>query len=232
MSIKRIEYLIQQNNNKQALQEIEQLHEKDRIDGQIYKSFIMLNERKVNKALAIVDKILVEDKDKINLIQEFGARVSKTEALLRLGKSVNVLEEIKQCDQLLQRIDDTEKEHLIQSEAKYFALKGRLYTENGDLEKAMNNYLNSLALFEKSENKIEIYFQLNNIAWIYRVQGKLDQAFDYFQRQLKLCIEIGEPKYIGWSTWSLGKISFYKGDLHVAREFVEKSLSIFNELKH
>lgn len=232
MSIKRIEYLIQQNNNKQALQEIEQLHEKDRIDGQIYKSFIMLNERKVNKALAIIDKILVEDKDKINLIQEFGARVSKTESLLRLGKSVNVLEEIKQCDQLLQRIDDTEKEHLIQSEAKYFALKGRLYTENGDLEKAMNNYLNSLALFEKSENKIEIYFQLNNIAWIYRVQGKLDQAFDYFHRQLKLCIEIGEPKYIGWSTWSLGEISFYKGDLHVAREFVEKSLSIFNELKH
>ncbi|MHA2252611.1 MAG: hypothetical protein ACXAD7_19760 [Candidatus Kariarchaeaceae archaeon] len=232
MSIKRIDYLVQQNNNEQALQEIMQLHEEDKIVGQIYKSFIMLNERKVNEAITIVNKILEENRSLINLIQEFGARVSKTESLLRLSKPVKAFKELIPCDKLLQRMDDTEKEQLNLLEAKYYTLKGRFHTEKGDLEKGLNNYLNGLVIFEKSDNKFEIYYQLNNIGWIYRVQGKLDRAFEYFHRQLKTSNDIGDPKYVGWSTWNLGKIVFYKGDLRGARKFAEESFTIFKELKY
>ncbi len=230
--IKQIEALFHQNNNEQALLEIELLPQEDRIDGEIYKSFILISQRKLNEALAWVNQILVQSINEINAIQEFGARISKTEALLRLGKSGEAFEEIKICGKLLQRTDDTEKGQMNHSKAKYFSLRGTFDTVDGDLENALKHYINSLTLFEETGNKFEIYYQLNNIGWIYRVQGKLDQAFDSFHRQLKISKKIGDPKLVGWSTWTLGKITFYKGDLRGSRKFVEESLTIFNELKY
>ncbi|MHA2335500.1 MAG: tetratricopeptide repeat protein, partial [Candidatus Hodarchaeales archaeon] len=232
MDLKRINDLIQQKKDNQALEEIEQLRDKDRIVGLIYKSTILTRKREFDTALTLLDEILDKDKFKTSLTQEFGARIAKIQALIGLKDFSQIFEEIDLSEQILKQMDEINRNRVKEWEGKLLSYKGGFKVMEGDLEKAVDSFLRSLALYEDIDNKQEIYSQLNNIGWIYRAQGELDQALTFFQRQLKISEEIGDKKYISWSFFSIGYIYFYKGDLDQATNYAQKSLIIFTDLEY
>lgn len=231
VNIKKIQTLIWQRKNEQALQEIEQLPDEEKLEGQIYKSRVMLNQRKYDAAFSIVESVLTDSSYQLSSTQELGARVTKMLALWRLRNLPEAVEEMTISEQVLDKID-TEQENIREWEADLLAFKAGSHLSVGEIEKALECFIKSLALFETIGYKQGMYYQLNNIGWIYRAKGELEKALDYIQKQLSISKEIGEEKNIAWSHYSMGYISFYTGDLNRALTHAQESLALFKELKH
>ncbi|MHA2232044.1 MAG: hypothetical protein ACXAB4_06115, partial [Candidatus Hodarchaeales archaeon] len=123
MSLKQVKDLIQQKKNDQALQKIEQLQNKEKLVGQIYKSIILIQKKELNLALSLVDEILNSSILKINFIQEFGARIARTQAFLGLSRFSEVLEEISRCDNLLGQMAESERQEVKEWEGKLLSIK-------------------------------------------------------------------------------------------------------------
>ncbi len=231
VSLKNIKALIWQRKNDQALKEIEQLPDEKKLEGQIYKSRIMLNQRKFDTAFSIVESMLTDSTYQLNLTHELGARVTKMIALWSLRNLPEAYEEMTISEQILDKID-TEQENIREWEADLLAFKAGSHLTFGEIEKALGCFLKSLALYETIGYKQGMYYQLNNIGWIYRAKGELEKALDHIQKQLSISKEIGDEKNIAWSHYSMGYISFYTGDLNRALTHAQESLAIFKELKH
>ncbi|MHA2495302.1 MAG: tetratricopeptide repeat protein [Candidatus Hodarchaeales archaeon] len=232
MSLEQVKDLIQQKKIDQALQKIEQLQNKEKLAGQIYKSIILIQKKELNLALSLVDEIISDSNLKINFIQEFGARIARTQALSGLSRFSEAFEEISRCDHLLGQMAESERQEVKDWEGKLLSIKAGFQATKGDLKKATDTYLQSLALYEEIGYTQEVFNQLSALGWIERVQGKLDEALIYFQKQLKISEEIGNRKLISWSKHTIGNIYFYKGDLKRAAEYAKESMAVYNELKH
>ena len=105
VNIKKIQTLIWQRKNEQALQEIEQLPDEEKLEGQIYKSRVMLNQRKYDAAFSIVESVLTDSSYQLSSTQELGARVTKMLALWRLRNLPEAVEEMTISEQVLDKID-------------------------------------------------------------------------------------------------------------------------------
>ncbi|MHA2226876.1 MAG: tetratricopeptide repeat protein [Candidatus Hodarchaeales archaeon] len=231
MSLKQIQKLIWRDKTDLALQEISNLQDKDYLSGLIYKSIILTQKRDVETALSLVEPLLSNNKHQLNISQEFGARVAKIQALMRGSRFFEAFNEIDLCDEILLQMNQTERNNVKDFEGKLFSIKSGFQIMGGKIEEAFESLHKSLALFEDIQYKKEIYYQLNNLGWIYRVQGKLDQALDCFQKQLKISQEMEDKKTVSWSKFNLAYINFYKGELNQASEYAHESLNLFQELE-
>lgn len=232
MSVKQIQKLIWQDKIDQALQEIENLPDKDRIDGLIYKSDILTKKRDIDHALSIVDEILLENEFSLNLLQKLGANVIKIQALMRGGRFIEAFEKIDVCDEILTQLNQTEREEVKEWEGKLLAVKAGFQMIGGKLEESMESFHQSIALLTDIQYYKEMYLNLNNLGWIYRAHGKLDRALDCFLKQLKVSQELKDKKLISWSKFNTAYIYFYKGDLNKAADYAHECLKIFQEIKH
>jgi len=202
------------------------------IDKQLLKSFSMLSKREFDKALSIVDDILKEKIAQLNLIQKFGARMTRSIALTSLKKYDQANKEISICEKILDQMDEHEKENKLVKDGvgQLFSVKGAVQISYGDLESALKSYHQSLKIFESLGNKKSMIYQLGYIGWIRRVQGKLDQAIVYFHSQLKLAKEIADERRIALSMYNIAFNYFYKGDLNLAIKFAQDCLKIYEKL--
>jgi len=232
MSLKQIQKLVWQDKNDLALQEIKNLHDKDQLSGLIYKSIILTQKRDVESALSIVESLLSEKKHLLNISQEYGARVAKIQALMRGSRFFEAFNDIDLCDEILKQMNQTERNKVKDFEGKLFSIKTGFQIMGGKIEEALESLHKSLALFEDIRYNKEIYYQLNNLGWIYRVQGKLNQALDCFQKQLEISQEMGDKKSVSWSKFNLAYINFYKGELNQASEYAHESMNLFQELEN
>ncbi|MHA2075343.1 MAG: tetratricopeptide repeat protein, partial [Candidatus Hodarchaeales archaeon] len=129
------------------------------------------------------------------------------------------------------QMNQTERNKVKDFEGKLFSIKAGFQMRGGKIEEAIESLHESLALFEDIRYNKELYYQLNNLGWIYRVQGKLDQALDCFQKQLEISQVMGDKKTVSWSKFNLAYINFYKGELNQASEYAQESMNLFQELE-
>jgi tetratricopeptide (TPR) repeat protein len=232
MSLNQIQKLIWRNKNDQALQKIEVLQDKDRISGLIYKSLILSQKREVNSAISIVEELLDEDRIHLHLTQEFGARIAKMLALMRGSKFFKAFEEIDICDVLLSQMNRNERTEVKEWEGRFLSIKAGFQMMGGDIKQAEANIQKCLTLFTDIRYYKEIHNQLNNLGWNYRVQGKLNQAYDCFYKQLEFSRESKDKKNVSWSKFNLAYIHFYKGELIQAADYAHESMALFQELEN
>ncbi|MFW9769517.1 MAG: tetratricopeptide repeat protein [Candidatus Thorarchaeota archaeon] len=230
MTLNQIRKLILQREFDLALEEISQLPDADRIEGQTYKGIVLSKQNNFTEALSVVDQILSEDDIKPS--HEFIARIGKIIIFLRMRNYPGIFVEMESCDQLLGRMDKNERASIKRWEGHLLSTKGMFHVVSGEQDEAVENYSLSAELFDKVGDKYDQLLQIINISWIYRAQGLLDQALDYSIRQLKISEDIGEERYLGWSNFNIGMIYFYKADLVKAAHHAEIGEQIFREIGH
>jgi tetratricopeptide (TPR) repeat protein/predicted amidohydrolase len=211
-----------------------QSQELEDIDNQILNCFISIKAREFDKVLSITNKILNEKGIQINLTQKFGVRIARTSALMALKKYDQVNEEIKLSEQIINQMDNVNKENSLVKDGigRLFSIKGGIQSAQGDLENAIVNYHHSIAIYETLNNKKSLFYQFDAVGWIKRAQGKLDEALNYFHKMLNLAKEIHNELYIARAKQAIAFINFYKGDLEQATEYAQDSLAIYEKLKH
>ena len=230
MPLDRIRQLILQRQFDQALEEIRQLPDTDRIEGQTYEGVVLSRQNNFPEALAVIDQILSEDDIKAS--HEFIARIGKILILLRMKDYLSILGEIEPCEQLLDQMDKKERSSVKRWEGHLFSTKGMWHVVSGEQDEAIESYSRSAALFEEVDDKYDQLIQVINISWIYRAQGLLDEALEYSNQQLRISEDIGEKRYLGWSNFNIGMIYFYKANLVKAAHHAEIGEQVFTEINH
>jgi tetratricopeptide (TPR) repeat protein len=88
----------------------------------------------------------------------------------------------------------------------------------------------SLKINKTKALKKSLANSLNNIGFIYRGQGDLPKALEYFHKSLKIKEEIGDKSGIATSLNNIGFIYDNQGDIPKALEYFHKSLKIKEEI--
>ncbi|CAF1479383.1 unnamed protein product [Adineta steineri] len=126
----------------------------------------------------------------------------------------------------LKKVKDSDKK----SQAALHHQLGFLYHEMGNLEKAMMEYEESLAikLSYLSENDSELSLTLANMSCIYRELGHLDLALTYIQRALHIDQHHSNDEIILASRFHcMGMILYSQNKINEAIEQFEKALAIW-----
>ncbi|UCD00707.1 MAG: tetratricopeptide repeat protein [Promethearchaeota archaeon] len=216
------------------MKKVKQSQQLENIDKLILKCLTLLKAREFDQALSIVNNILNEKSTQMNLIQKFGARITRLVALMALKKFKAANEEIKLSEQIINQMDNDNKENSLVKDGigRLFSIKGAIQSAQGELEDAIVNYHHSLEIYETLNKKKSIFYQLDAIGWIKRAQGKLDEALKYFHKMLSLAEEIHEERYIAQAKFAIAFANFYKGDLDQATEQAQECLVLYEKLKH
>ncbi|MHA2246565.1 MAG: tetratricopeptide repeat protein [Candidatus Hodarchaeales archaeon] len=98
----------------------------------------------------------------------------------------------------------------------------------GDLVRALHFYKKSLRLLENIEdNKPELGRLLGSLGTVFADLGKVDLALEYFKSSLNVNREIHNIIAIAYNLKEISKIHTLKGELALALEYVNESMSIF-----
>ncbi|MFW9773836.1 MAG: TIR domain-containing protein [Promethearchaeota archaeon] len=99
---------------------------------------------------------------------------------------------------------------------------GFIYSSKGELETGLSYYVLALSHFEKTNNFIKYLGTMNNMALIYRAQGKLDKSTELLGK----CIELVEGTKNNWLKvgYNVGmvEVCLDKGDIEKAKEYSER----------
>ncbi|MFC2104318.1 tetratricopeptide repeat protein [Bacteroidota bacterium] len=121
-------------------------------------------------------------------------------------------------------------------EVKYIAecLKniGIFYTFSylSDYEKALENYRESLIIYEELGDKDGIAYNLLCIGIIYHYQDSYDKAIEYYQKSLVIYEEINDEDKIAYIANNTGLIYFVQSDYSKALEYYHKALKICEKI--
>ena len=106
------------------------------------------------------------------------------------------------------------------------ATLGVAYKDSGQFELGIENILAALHYFQAHGYKHDIASQLHNMSEIYNDTFDIEQALFYGKQALAISKEIGHQKAYAGSLQSLAKASFYSGDLLQAEHYIERSVSV------
>ena len=99
----------------------------------------------------------------------------------------------------------------------------------GNFEEAMENYLSSLEIWERTGNKRGVSRAYNNIGNIHRGQGSYSKALEYFLRSLEIKIDLGDSRGAAISYLNIGSIYKQQELLKRAEESYKNALEIYEE---
>jgi len=114
--------------------------------------------------------------------------------------------------------------------AKSLRLIGISYSQRGEYEKALDNSLKALAIYNGTDDSAGLSSTLNTIGVIYRNRDDSHKALEYYSRSLEISEKIGDKKRIATTTNNIGVIYQSLNEWERALEFAEKSLQSFTEL--
>ncbi|MBQ6088201.1 MAG: tetratricopeptide repeat protein, partial [Firmicutes bacterium] len=111
----------------------------------------------------------------------------------------------------------------------YFAIRDRAF------EKAEELLFKSMEIFDQPKLRRSNYF---NIAACYdylsdnsREQGKYDEALDYLNKAIKICLDKNERKSLDLFYEDYGYILFLQGDYDGAYRYFEESVKLYDEYR-
>jgi len=107
---------------------------------------------------------------------------------------------------------------------------GAIYYNQGNPDKALEYYLQSLEIREEINYKQGIANSLNNIGVIYDDQGNPDKALEYYLQSLEIKEEINYKSGIATSLNNIGLIYKNQGNPDKALEYYLQSLEINKEI--
>lgn len=103
---------------------------------------------------------------------------------------------------------------------------GASYKRTGENEKAINNYISALSIYDKTNNLKDAATVENNIGLLYQSMGSFDKAKKYHEDALSYFSSINDKEGISKSYNMLGIVLANEEDLEGALEFFRKSYNL------
>ena len=112
-----------------------------------------------------------------------------------------------------------------------FSIGHHYITVMGDIKKSLEYMHRSMTLYEEmGQTKTIMYFEcIINLGWNNQQLGELDTALGYYQSSLALAEEMGHKDGIATSIKFISHIQYFKGEVELAIDLNEQSLSMFEE---
>ena len=182
------------------------------------KYCIILGE--LDSAITLFEKIIrVAKKNKNLFILEADALLNLSEVFRRKAEWQNSFACARKASNLYKRNNDSK------GLASCFNATGTIYGEKGNLKKAQEYFVNSLALLEKSRDKelkgkIEI-----NLGIINGILGKYDEALSYFKRALITYNKTSNLRRIAETQHNIGQMHINIQKTNIAMKEFDKSIS-------
>ena len=101
----------------------------------------------------------------------------------------------------------------------------------GKLQEAMDLHKKKEAICIELRNKDSLQRSYGNQALILQAWGKLQEAMDLHKKEEAICIELGNQSGLAYCHWSTVGLYGAKGDVQLQRQYLERALKIFENLK-
>lgn len=190
------------------------------------------NHDSLNKLL----KTTKHDSIKLRLLVELSEVCDPSDILIYAEPAV------KLANELLRKPSNNElKIKILSQKSKAINNIGFVYHNQGEITKALNYYNQSLKTQKEilpnvvSKNEMigikkGIASSFNNIGSIYRNQGDIQTALNYYNQAFKIQQEIDDKEGMAYSFINIGTIYNNQGDIPKALEFYDKSLKLREEI--
>ncbi|MDE5080310.1 MAG: tetratricopeptide repeat protein, partial [Trichodesmium sp. St18_bin1] len=109
---------------------------------------------------------------------------------------------------------------------------GNVYYSQGEYDKAMEYYQQSLQIAREIGNRSGEGNALGNLGNVYNSQGKYDKAMEYYQQHLQIARGIGDRSGEGNALGNLGVVYDSQGEYDKAMEYNQQHLQIAREIGH
>ena len=114
--------------------------------------------------------------------------------------------------------------------AEFYTFLGAIYWNQGNFDRALDQYRQSFVIYEKIKNRRGVGINLSSIGSVYQEQGNLDLALEYKQNAIQILEEIGDQRNFALALQNIGEIYTSKGELSLAFDYAQRSLAVFEEL--
>ncbi|MGD1849000.1 MAG: tetratricopeptide repeat protein [Salibacteraceae bacterium] len=193
-------------------------------------------------ALGRLDSALLHYLQALDLFLEFDMQLARGVCLGNLGElffSYQLWEEAEEC--FSEALLIAQKEKNLGSEARMEAMLGRLYSEQGDLEKANSYYVNLLALLRAEPPSNEQFMAYLGLGKVALKTDSAQRAKAHFQEALKIAIGLEQTDCIASGYLGLGQAELRLNAVDAAKLAFESGLKasqslspspVIMELKH
>lgn len=106
---------------------------------------------------------------------------------------------------------------------------GYINSNEGEIEKALSNYEESLIIQEEIGDKEGLATTLNNLATIYEDQANVPKSLEYYKRSLAIREEIGDKSGIASTLNNLAYTYAELKEFEMSLDYFEKSLAMSRE---
>lgn len=124
----------------------------------------------------------------------------------------------KSLDYYKQSLDLVEHTRYKMRQANSYHMIGFVYHLQGEVNLALDNMNNALAIYDALNDDMNMANVSNNIGVIYKDKGKYDVATHYLLRALRLYEKIHDVEGIAKASNNLGQVQYYMGNYHSAIE--------------
>jgi tetratricopeptide (TPR) repeat protein len=129
------------------------------------------------------------------------------------------------------KANKAEKFSYLSSRAVALNSLGDVYSDRQDNDLGLSYYKQSLQLQESTiKDKHAIASILNNIAFIWNYQGKVDSALIFWERSLVLREETNDKKGVANSLTNIGFVYHNRGDISRALDYYSRALNIQEQI--
>jgi tetratricopeptide (TPR) repeat protein len=96
----------------------------------------------------------------------------------------------------------------------------------GDMDEALQLYLDALKIYEDADDRVGLADTLNNIGIVYRHTGEPAKALEYYQQALPLREAVGDRAGLAPTLNNIGVVYNDRGERAKALEYYQQALSI------
>ena len=234
--LKQMEQLIYEEKFVEALQKVEQLEknsslkEKELLRNKILRSLILTRMGNYRNGLELAQQAFKESQFAEYYSLQIEACISIAAAFFELGKLEKSLNVIKKGEKLLSHDLDGQHHEIIDKEAAFKFLRGKVFRKKGEFNLAVKNIEESLTIKQELGNRYEITDHLNILGIINVVRGDFGSALSYFQQSLQLFreLKINHPtvKILN----NIGMIYREQGEFDLALDNYNQSLTLSENL--
>lgn len=235
--LSKIEFLRTKGKFNEALQKLNKLESKedltpqDKLSCYIIRSFILCALGNYDKAFKFAEQAFQESKELHETLYLIDAYYLKSLLLYFDSSSDKALDLIYKCEEFLKSISQVPPIELKKREVLLAFLKGYIYMDNGELNKAIKNLTYALKLSKEIGIQQGICASYGHLVVYYlESKGNWDKALKYNEKSFNLAKKIDYKPLISLSLLRFGVIYETKGELDLALKYIKESLSLAKKM--
>ncbi|MFX0114221.1 MAG: tetratricopeptide repeat protein [Candidatus Hodarchaeota archaeon] len=232
----RAEQLLLQNSFDEALQLVETLDHRIKLDEEEQvKCKLLKSQILAKKGIEEADLDRASDylQQSMELKEELGDHSGLISVLGHIGSiALNKgyeMQATKSFQRMITICQDFDNQERL---AWVLNMIGNIYGNFGVSDQALEYFQRSFSIFRDLDKKLGIAYSLTCLGWIYLLKGELERALSYLHQSEAIHEEINEPGYAAWAFVDLAIIYRAKGDLEKTFEYATKGYALGKEARN